>query len=129
MPRVVHFEIHAQEPERAASFYRQVFDWEIGKWPGPVDYWLIKTGSAPEHGIDGGIMLRRGPNPVDGQAVNSYVCTVQVPSVDDYTGRITGAGGIIVVPKMPIPGVGWLVYAKDPEGNIFGIMQEDPGAK
>jgi predicted enzyme related to lactoylglutathione lyase len=129
MPRVVHFEIHAQEPERAVRFYRQIFGWEISKWDGPVDYWLIKTGTAPEPGIDGGLILRQGPNPVDGQAVIAYVCTVQVPSVDEYTGRIAGAGGVIVVPKMAIPGVGWLVYAKDPDGNIFGIMQNDPQAK
>jgi predicted enzyme related to lactoylglutathione lyase len=129
MPRVVHFEIHAQEPERAVHFYRQVFGWEITKWDGPVDYWLIKTGAAPEPGIDGGLIRRQGPNPVDGQAVIAYVCTVQVPSVDDYTDRITAAGGVIVVPKMAIPGVGWLVYAKDPDGNIFGIMQSDPQAK
>ena len=129
MPRVVHFEIHAQEPERAARFYSQVFGWEISKWAGPVDYWLIKTGAAPEPGIDGGLLRRQGPHPVDGQAVSAYVCTVQVPSADDYTGRITGAGGVLVVPKMAIPGVGWLVYAKDPEGNIFGIMQADPNAR
>jgi predicted enzyme related to lactoylglutathione lyase len=129
MPRVVHFEIHAQEPERAVHFYRQVFGWEITKWEGPVDYWLIKTGAAPEPGIDGGLIRRQGPNPVDGQAVIAYVCTVQVPSVDDYTGRITAASGIIVVPKMAIPGVGWLVYAKDPEGNVFGIMHSDLGSK
>ncbi len=129
MPRVIHFEIHAQDPERAVRFYCQVFGWEISKWTGPVDYWLIKTGEASEPGIHGGLMRRQGPNPVDGQAVNAYVCTVQVPAIDDYTERITKAGGVIVVPKMAVPGIGWLVYAKDLEGNIFGIMQSDPGAK
>ncbi len=129
MPRVVHFEIHAQDPERAVRFYSQVFGWEISKWGGPVDYWLIKTGTAPEPGIDGGLIRRQGPNPVDGQAVIAYVCTVSVPSVDEYTGRITSAGGVVVVPKMAIPGVGWLLYAKDLEGNVFGIMQSDPQAK
>jgi predicted enzyme related to lactoylglutathione lyase len=129
MPRVVHFEIHAQDPERAARFYRQVFGWEITKWAGPVDYWLIKTGAAPEPGIDGGLLRRQGPDPVDGQAVIAYVCTVQVPSVDEWTGRIMAAQGVLVVPKMAIPGVGWLAYAKDPEGNVFGIMHSDPAAK
>jgi predicted enzyme related to lactoylglutathione lyase len=107
----------------------EVFGWEITKWGGPVDYWLIKTGAAPEPGIDGGLLRRQGPNPVEGQAVVAYVCTVQVSSVDDSMGRITKAGGVLVVPKMVIPGVGWLAYAKDPEGNIFGIMQSDPAAK
>ena len=129
MGRVIHFEIHAQDPERAVRFYREVFGWDINKWAGPVDYWLIKTGSASEPGIDGGLLRRQGPNPADGQAVNAYVCTVQVHSVDDYLERITGAGGVIALPKMAVPGVGWLAYSKDPEGNIFGIMQSDPGAK
>ena len=55
MPRVTHFEIPADDPERAADFYRKVFGWEIKKWDGPVDYWLVTTGSADEPGIDGGI--------------------------------------------------------------------------
>jgi hypothetical protein len=35
---------------------------------------------------------------------------------------------ICAVPKMPVPGVGWLAYAKDPDGNIFGMMQTDASA-
>ncbi len=95
----------------------------------PVDYWLIKTGVATEPGIDGGLMRRRGPGRADGQAVSAYVCTVQVRFVDDYTGRITGAGRALAVPEMAIPGVGWLVYAKDPEGNLLGILHTDAGTK
>jgi predicted enzyme related to lactoylglutathione lyase len=129
MPRVVHFEIHAEEPERAAAFYRKVLGWEITKWEGPMDYWLIKTGGAGQPGIDGGLVRRRGSGPVPGQAVNSYVCTVDVPSVDEYVGRVTAHGGQIALPKMAVPGVGWLAYATDTEGNLFGMMQRDPTAK
>jgi len=53
MTRVVHFEIHADDPERAAAFYRSVFGWEIRKWDGPFDYWLVMTGPREEMGIDG----------------------------------------------------------------------------
>jgi predicted enzyme related to lactoylglutathione lyase len=127
MPRVVHFEIHADDPERAVRFYTQVFAWEISKWAGPQDYWLIRTGPDSEPGINGGMIRRHGP--IDGIAVIAYVCTVDVPSVDDYAQKITAAGGTLVVPKMPIPGVGWLVYAKDTEGNIFGIIQRDAQAR
>ena len=126
MPRVVHFEIHAEEPERAVAFYQQVFGWEISKWAGPHEYWLIKTGPDGQLGINGGLMRRRGS--IDGTAVIAYVCTIDVPSVDEYAARITGHAGTVVVPKMPIPGIGWLVYAKDTEGNIFGIMQPDSAA-
>jgi predicted enzyme related to lactoylglutathione lyase len=126
MSRVVHFEIHAESPERAVAFYTKIFDWQITKWDGPMPYWLIKTGPSDKPGIDGGLLPRRGV--IDGTAVIAYVCTVDVDSVDAYAAKITANNGQIVVPKMPIPGVGWLAYAKDTEGNIFGIMQRDPSA-
>jgi predicted enzyme related to lactoylglutathione lyase len=52
-----------------------------------------------------------------------------VASVDDSVERATALGGSNVVPKKGIPGVGWLAYSKDTEGNIFGMMQNDPSAK
>jgi predicted enzyme related to lactoylglutathione lyase len=30
---------------------------------------------------------------------------------------------------MAIPGIGWLGYLKDPDGNIVGVMQSDPSAR
>jgi uncharacterized protein len=127
--RVVHFEIHADQPERAIQFYSKVFGWQFTAWGGPMPYWLIKTGEQGQPGIDGGLVTRRGPGPSDGQAVNAYVCTVDVTSVDDYVARISANGGLIALAKMAVPGVGWLAYGKDTEGNIFGIMQRDPTAK
>ncbi|HVS36019.1 MAG TPA: VOC family protein [Gemmataceae bacterium] len=129
MSRVVHFEIHAEKPERAAKFYAAVFGWTIQKWAGPVDYWLITTGSAEQRGIDGGLLLRRGPAPAEGQPVNAYVCTISVASVDDSVAAVIANGGTIVLAKMPVPGVGWAAHAKDTEGNIFGMLQPDPAAK
>jgi predicted enzyme related to lactoylglutathione lyase len=126
MSRVVHFEIHAGDPERAIQFYNQILGWEFNKWEGPQDYWLIKTGPDDEPGIDGGLLRRQGE--VDGQAVIAYVCTVDVPSVDEVIEKVTQAGGQVAVPKMAVPGVGWLAYCKDTEGNLFGAMQSDPQA-
>ena len=126
MSRVVHFEIHADDPRRAANFYQEVFGWQIQKWDGPAEYWLVTTGKPPEPGIDGAILQRQGP--VNGDAVIAYVCTVDVASVDDTIAKITSLGGTIALPKMPVPGVGWLAYAKDTEGNIFGVMQSDHNA-
>ena len=62
MPRVVHFEIHADDPERAVNFYQDVFGWQIVKWEGPQDYWLITTGPDDEPGINGGLMKRSDPS-------------------------------------------------------------------
>jgi hypothetical protein len=126
MLRVIHFEIHASEPERAVRFYQGLFGWEFQKWEGPVPYWLIKTGPDAQPGIDGGLLPRRCP--LDGQAVIAYVCTVDVPSADEYLQKALAAGGSLAQPKMPVPGVGWLAYAKDTEGNVFGMMQQDPAA-
>jgi predicted enzyme related to lactoylglutathione lyase len=128
MPRVVHFEIHADDPDRAVIFYGTVFGWHFTKWNGPQDYWLIVTGQHDAPGIDGGMMRRRGPGPAGGAAVNAFVCTIDVPNIEEYLAKITAHGGSVVVPKMPIPSVGWLAYAKDTEGNLFGIMQPDGAA-
>jgi predicted enzyme related to lactoylglutathione lyase len=122
MLRVVHFEINADDPERAVKFYQKVFGWKIEKWNGPIDYWLVMTGPNDQPGINGGIMKREDP-----QA--STYNTVDVPSVDEFTKKIIEQGGKVVVPKMAVPGVGYMAYCADTEGNIFGIMQEDPTAK
>jgi uncharacterized protein len=130
MNRVIHFEIHADDPARAAKFYTDVFGWEIKKWEGesmPMDYWMVMTGPEKESGIDGGLMKRM--EPLAGTGVRSYVCTIGVSSVDEFLKKIEKAGGIITMPKMIMPGVGWMAQAKDTEGNIFGITQEDMSAK
>lgn len=128
MPRVCHFEIHADNPGRAIAFYQKLFGWQFQKWDGPMEYWLIVTGPDSEPGINGGLLRRHGAGPIDGQAVNAHVCTISVSAIDETVAGITAAGGSIALPKMPIPGMGWLAYGKDTEGNIFGVMQMDPSA-
>lgn len=129
MPRPIHFEIQAADPARAIAFYEAVFSWSFHKWDGPMPYWMVTTGPDGTPGINGGLHPRMGPAPTEGQAVIAFVCTVGVDSVDDYVAKVEQAGGKICVPKMPIPGIGWLAYGNDTEGNIFGMMQEDPSAK
>jgi len=115
MLTVIHFEIPADDVERAIAFYEGVFGWKIAKWDGPMDYWLADTGPDTECGMHGAIARRAaGPCPID---------TISVPDVDEYVGKITGAGGAITMAKAEIPGVGWFVGCQDTEGNAFGIMQ------
>ncbi len=135
MNRVIHFEIHAADPNRAAKFYRDVFGWDVKEWvvpgvemPKEHRYWLITTGSKEDPGINGGILFRRGAAPAEGQAVNAYTCIIGVTSVDEYVAKAVAAGATVALPKMPIKGVGWLAYCKDTEGNIFGMMQDDKNA-
>jgi predicted enzyme related to lactoylglutathione lyase len=117
----VHFEIAAGDVDRLKSFYSTVFGWTYEKWgDGEHAYWLIKTGQGP--GIDGGFMRRREPG---GLTVN----TIDVASVDESVKTAVANGAALAVPEIPIPGVGWLAYCKDPEGTLFGMMQMDPNAK
>ena len=60
------------------------------------------TGLENEPGINGGLVFRRGPAPAEGQSVNSFVCTIEVPDLDEYMDRVLRAGGRVAVPKMPI---------------------------
>ena len=120
LPRVVHFEIDAEKPEQLIKFYEQVFNWNFEKWKGPMDYWLIMTGEN-EPGIDGGLARRE-----NGTAT---VNTISVASIDEYIEKIKENNGTIIIPKHAIPGVGWTAYFKDPEGNSFGLMEDDPTAK
>jgi predicted enzyme related to lactoylglutathione lyase len=118
MPRVVHFEISANDPEKLAAFYRDVFDWKITRWEGPQDYWLISTGDPGEPGIDGGFFRPT-------ETFTATVNTIDVPDLDVYLKRIKQHGGQVVVDKHIIPGVGYLAYCKDIEGTLFGVHQED----
>ncbi len=126
MNRIVHFEIHAGEPERAAKFYRDVFGWEIHEWVVPdvvmADenrYWLVTTGPDTERGINGGLMFRRGPAPAEGQPVNAYVCTLGVADLDESVEKVQKAGGSIALPRMAVQGIGWLAYCRDHRGQHF----------
>jgi uncharacterized protein len=121
MPRVIHFEVHADQPERAIKFYQNVFGWQVDKWPGPMDYWMIKTGQEDEPGIDGAITPR--------MQSNTTVNTISVDSVDKYLTKVLASGGKVIQPKGPILGVGYFAACTDSEGNMFGLMQSDPAAK
>ena len=120
MPRVVHFEVYADDMERATRFYEDVFAWKVTKidLEGGANYWLVDTGEEPAQGINGGMMPR--PNP---EAVTTVM--LDVPTVDEYVDKITSGGGTVVVPKFAVPGVGYAAYFRDTEGNVFGIFEDN----
>jgi predicted enzyme related to lactoylglutathione lyase len=122
MPRIVHFDIPSDSPERAQKFYQEVFEWEFDKWDGPMEYWMIKTGDESKPGINGG-MARRMPGQI------GMTNTIEVPSLDEYTSKVQSSGGQVLIPKMPIPSVGYFATCMDTEGNIFGMIQMDQNAK
>ncbi|MBA3759519.1 MAG: VOC family protein [Gemmatimonadales bacterium] len=124
---VVHFEIPADQPERAAEFYRELFGWKIEHMGGPMDYWLVNTvptdaeGRPIEPGVNGGLMRRMMPE----QTPVNYI---SVENVDQFARKAESLGAKVVAPKTPVPGMGWFAQLTDTEGNIFAIWQHDPAA-
>lgn len=121
MGRVIHFEITADDPDRAAAFYRRAFGWEVTDWGGPLKYLLATTGRSEEPGINGAITERQD----HGQPV---VNSIQVETWEQGAAAVKAAGGKVVTEKTPIPGLGYFAYCTDTEGNLFGIFEEAAGA-
>ena len=121
MNRFTHFELVSNDLEKTAKFYRDVFDWDIQKWEGPVDYWLVTTGNGDTPGINGGLMQA-------GDQMSGTINTIQVDDIDAAIAKVKTHGGEIILEKQPIPGVGYQAYFKDNTGIIVGIHQADPKA-
>lgn len=115
MPRIVHFEIPAEDPDRASMFYEKVFGWKVEKWEGG-DYWLVTTGPDEEPGINGAIMPKEEGNDM---VRNS----IAVESFEEYAKKIESEGGKMLMEKTEIPGIGNWALFQDTEGNISGILE------
>jgi predicted enzyme related to lactoylglutathione lyase len=127
MGRPVHFEIHATDPQRSREFYEQVFGWTFQQW-GDQPYWILLTGDEGQAGINGGMVPRQGGVPETGAPVNAFVVTIDVDDLDQTMETALKLGGEVRLPRLPVPGVGWLAYLADPDGNLFGVMQADESA-
>jgi predicted enzyme related to lactoylglutathione lyase len=126
---IVHFEIPADQPERAAKFYRELFGWKVERWenPGGIEYWMVETvprgpdGQLLRPGVNGGLMPRMYKNQ---QPVN-YVA---VDSVDKAVAKAERLGAKVMMGKTPVPGMGWFAQLTDPEGNVIAVWETDPAA-
>ena len=115
---ISHFDVQADDVERAKKFYERVFGWRFSAW-GPPGFFLIATGDEKDPGIHGAVHDR----PNDEPRSIGFQCTVAVDDVDAIAKTIAEAGGQITVPKMTIPTVGELVQFKDTEGNVVCAMR------
>ena len=121
--RVVHFELPADNEERAKSFYQKVFGWDISKYPG-MEYHVVgttevdpKTRMPTQPGaINGGLTKRNNE-------VKNTVITVDVPDIEAALKNIEKLGGKMVRKKEPVADIGFTAYFKDTEGNIVGLWQ------
>ena len=128
MGKVVHFEIPADNIDRAKNFYGSVFGWELQTMPmGEGEYTSVKTTDVDEQtqlptepgAINGGMFQRT-------ETLTSPVITIDVDGIDDALKQIESEGGSTVTPRTPIPGMGAFAYFQDPEGNLMGLWETTP---
>lgn len=131
MGRLIHFEIHVSDMERAKKFYGEVFGWTFQDWSdyAGMPYFGAVTGDEKELGINGALMQRKGNPPEANAAMNGFSCTMGVDNYDQTEAKILEHGGKVALPKHALPGMAWQGYYLDPEGNVFGVHQPDENAK
>jgi predicted enzyme related to lactoylglutathione lyase len=122
---IVHFEVPVDDVEKMKSFYEKVLGWEIKEYEGSDmgngAYWMIMP-SDDEKAIGGGMQKKQMP---EQRPMNYYT----VDSIEGFNQRVKENGGMVVIEKMPVPGMGWFSVAVDPEGNPVGSWVEDKSAK
>jgi len=118
--KVVHFEIPADDLDRARAFYQQAFGWTINSLP-ELDYNIVETTPIDETNvptepgaINGGMMRRQAP-------INSPVITIGVDDIDAALQRVEELGGKTEIPKQGVADMGFTAYFSDPEGNLVGL--------
>ena len=119
--RVVHFEIPFDDGDRARSFYREAFGWQLMDVPG-MSYTLATTGPTGEQGatepgfINGGMLRRQNPN-------DNPIMVIEVDDIDVALATIESLGGQTLLGRQQVGEMGWAAYFKDVEGNSMGLWQ------
>jgi predicted enzyme related to lactoylglutathione lyase len=121
-----YFDLTVKDLSRAKAFFERVLDWRFERFDMPYEYFRIQAGPAAEPGIDGGIGGIADAPLSEGRPTTQV--TVPVSNLEDVLARVIGAGGKVVEPKMPIPGIGWYATCAEPGGLKFGLIQPDPSA-
>ena len=125
---VVHFEIHASEPQRLIDFYTELLGWTFTRY-GEMSYWSIDTGEGAINmttelgrGINGGLTQRMGPKPEVGAPVNGVNIVIGVDDVDSLFAKGLALGAIEALPLDDMEGIGRVGYLLDPDNNVFGLI-------
>jgi predicted enzyme related to lactoylglutathione lyase len=123
MATIVHFDISADNPDRAKKFYEAIFGWKIGPLGGIPDYYEIQTTDLNGlKSIGGGLTRRENPQQT---CITNFI---GVSSIDETIAKLTGFGGKVIQPKQSVPGYGFMAVCTDTENNLFGLFQEEKNA-
>ena len=122
MDKVVHFEVPFDDGERATTFYREAFGWQLNSMP-QMQYTLVSTTATDEQGrpsepgaINGGMLARQGP-------ITAPLITIGVENLDDALSRIEKLGGKVAIGRQEVGDMGYSAYFHDTEGNLIGLWQ------
>jgi len=122
MDRVVHFEVPFDEVDRAHTFYREAFGWQLQSMPG-MGYTMVTTTPGDESGrpsepgsINGGMLAKQGP-------ITSPVIVIGVDDLDDAVARVEKLGGSVAIGRQAVGDMGFSAYVNDTEGNLIGLWQ------
>jgi predicted enzyme related to lactoylglutathione lyase len=122
MDKVVHFELPADDTERAQAFYAEAFGWQLNSMPG-MGYTLVTTTATNERGqvseaggINGGMLARQAP-------ITAPVITIGVDDIDVALDKIEKLGGRTALGRQTVGEMGFSAYFTDTEGNVVGLWQ------
>lgn len=122
MNAIIHFEIPAENVERAKEFYRAAFGWQIQSTPG-VAYSLVTTTAVGDDfrpkepgAINGGLLERQGP-------IQAPVLVVGVADMNEAVETVRSFGGSIEKEPFQVGSIGISCYFRDPEGNLLCLWQ------
>ncbi|MGO4202466.1 VOC family protein [Rhodococcus sp. TAF43] len=125
--RVVHFEVPFDDGDRARSFYKVAFGWNVTEMP-ELEYTGVSTGPVEDSGMPnepgyiGGGMFRRADQDPQGPVI-----TIDVPDIDAALAKIESLGGATVSAKQPVGEMGFAAYFRDTEGNVMGLWETAKG--
>ena len=115
-----YVELHTQNPDKATSFYRQLFDWKVKTSDTPMGPY---TELDPGEGFPGGLLATRNGAP------SAWVVYMRVDDVEAATKRAADLGAKVLASKQLVPDTGWFSLCTDPAGATFGLWQPMPGKK
>ena len=122
MDKVIHFEVPFEDGERATSFYREAFGWQLNAMP-QFQYVMATTTPTDDTGnvlevggINGGMLERQGP-------ITAPVITIGVSDLDEALARVEKLGGKVAIGRQPVGEMGFSAYFHDTEGNLIGLWQ------
>ncbi len=121
-----YFDLTVADVAQAKAFFEKVLGWRFMKFEMPYEYYRIEAGPEGEAGIDGGIGAVKDAPISEGKPMT--LITMPVSNLDEVIARVISAGGRVVEPRTPIPGIGWYATCAEPGGLKFGLIEADAAA-